>query len=105
MDIFIRERSFIAKIAAFILKEKRMAVTINNTICLHNCTRENFMKDKRWLAHEIAHVLQYKKIGTLRFIILYLRESLLKGYKNNRFEIEARAREEDSGLLSNMRFV
>jgi len=49
---------------------------------------------KRLLRHELEHVRQGLELG-IRFPILYLWEYLTKGYKNNRFEIEARNAENE----------
>jgi hypothetical protein len=42
----------------------------------------------------LKHIEQYRRYGIARFIVLYLVESIKKGYYNNRFEIEARKAEE-----------
>ena len=45
--------------------------------------------DEKLLAHEAVHVRQYKEHGFIPFIVKYLWESVLHGYKNNKYEIEA----------------
>ena len=42
------------------------------------------------LAHEFAHVVQYRKKGVVSFGIQYLYEGKTKGYENISFEVEAR---------------
>ena len=82
------------------LHEDSVAVVIGKTIHLWNTSREDFLKNKRWLNHELVHIQQFKHYGFIKFLFLYLLESLKNGYYNNRFEIEAREKENDE-LLSN----
>lgn len=105
MNVYIQENSVIAKIAAIVLKEKKMAVTIGRTIYLYNCCAGIFLKNKTWVCHELVHVYQYKKYGRLMFIIYYLSQSLINGYTNNRFEREACLKEHDLSLLNNIQFT
>lgn len=44
---------------------------------------------KELIAHEVIHVLQYKKYGVIGFLIRYLVESIRHGYSGNTLEIEA----------------
>ncbi len=47
-----------------------------------------------WLfRHELEHVYQVRRNGWLRFNLIYLWYLLRHGYKNNPFEVEARATE------------
>jgi hypothetical protein len=96
MKIIIKEKSFIARIAAKVLHESRMAVTTGTTVHLWNASKQDLIKNKRWLQHELAHVEQYKQTGFLKFLLLYLWESLKHGYQKNKFEVEARARENEN---------
>jgi hypothetical protein len=93
MDYFIRENSWIAKMAAFKLRSARVAIVIGNTIHLHNTTKEDFLKDESWVKHELCHIMQFRKYGFFRFIYKYLLESLKHGYYNNKYEVEARSAE------------
>lgn len=93
LRFFIRENSFMARLAARWLSVPRVAMVIGRTIHLHNCDSTEFIKNKRWLKHELEHIRQYQRYGFGRFIILYLWESLRHGYYNNRFEREARKAE------------
>jgi hypothetical protein len=43
--------------------------------------------------HELEHIRQYRTYGLVSFVILYLIESLKRGYYNNKYEVEARAAE------------
>jgi len=89
----IRENSCLAKFAAWKLKSKDAAIVLGNTIHLHNASREDFSKNRRWVNHEICHLEQFKRYGYVGFIIRYLWESIVHGYHNNKFELEARAAE------------
>jgi hypothetical protein len=86
----VKENSIIAYLAAIFLKQNKMAIVIGATIFLYNISRVNFENDKKHLAHELCHINQFRQYGILKFIILYLWESLKKGYWNNKFEVEAR---------------
>ena len=90
----IKENSRLAKVAAKKLRSKSVAMVLGKTIHLHNTTKAEFLKDKRWVKHELCHIKQFKDNGYFLFIVKYLWESLRKGYYNNRFEVEARKAEE-----------
>lgn len=101
ITVSVKEKSWIAFIAARVLKTRRVAIVINRTIYLHHTTYNDFTGNQPWLLHELTHVAQYRQHGTMQFIMLYLFESLRKGYSNNKFEIEARAGENNVSLLGN----
>ena len=42
------------------------------------------------IKHEQVHIAQIQKEGILRFTIGYLREHFKNGYRNNKYELEAR---------------
>ncbi|HUZ59677.1 MAG TPA: hypothetical protein VMU83_12950 [Hanamia sp.] len=90
MDFCVRQNSWIAKLAARKLRSNNVAIVIGKTIHLYNISKEDFLKDTRWVKHEICHVNQFKKYGFLSFIIMYLWESVRHGYYNNKYEVEAR---------------
>lgn len=92
-EYLIKENSFIAKLAAFKLRSEIVAIVIGKTIHLHNTPSAEFLKDERWLKHELCHVKQFKENGYLFFIVKYLWESVINGYYNNKYEAEARAAE------------
>ena len=93
-SVKIKENSWIAKIAAKKLGTKNVAMVLGKTIHLYNTTKEDFLKDERWVKHELCHVQQFKQHGYIGFLVKYLWESIRKGYYNNKFEVEARAAEE-----------
>lgn len=90
----IVEHSTLARIARFFFGSRRIAMVLGNTIHLSGVDRERFISDRKWLIHELIHVEQYRRNGFLKFLFLYLLESIRHGYYQNRFEIEARAAEE-----------
>jgi hypothetical protein len=93
MVICIKERSLLARIAAWWLGVKVVAVTWGETIHLHGADTKTLLRDKAWLRHELKHVEQFSRHGRLTFLALYVWESIRKGYHQNRFEVEARASE------------
>ena len=100
IKVYIKPHSFWAYLAAQKLRTQRMAITIGHTIHLHQTTPEEFILSKKWLKHELKHVEQYERLGVFRFVWLYLKESIQKGYYNNSLEVEARAAESDDYLLA-----
>lgn len=93
-DFKIKERSWLARVAAFKLGTRAVAMVLGKTIHLHNTTAAQFLKDERWVKHELCHIRQFKQYGFAGFIVKYLWESIRVGYYNNRFEVEARQAEE-----------
>ncbi len=94
MDNFtIKENSRLAAIAAKKLGTKSVAMVFGNTIHLHGAGKEEFLKDTRWVKHELCHLQQYRQHGYIGFIIKYLWQTIRKGYYNNQFEVAARAAE------------
>lgn len=91
----IKENSILARIAARKMKSEKMAMVVGRTIYLHNTPKEEFLQNRRWLRHELAHIRQFQALGVVGFLYQYLVESVRKGYYNNRFEVEAREAEHD----------
>ena len=89
-EYFIKENSWIAKLAAAKLRSTRVAIVIGKTIHLHNTSKQDFLQNKTWLKHELRHIQQFKEHGFFNFIIKYLWENARKGYYNNKYEKEAR---------------
>jgi len=95
MPLLIKENSWIAKIAAGKLQSDNVAIVIGRTIHLYHVSKEDFLKDEKWLRHEMCHIRQFKKHGFLPFIFKYLLQSLRRGYYQNKYEIEARMAEDE----------
>ena len=96
-NIKIKERSWKAKMAAWWLGVDNVAFTLGRTIHLYNATAQEFLHDSRWVKHELKHVEQFRRYGFVSFITLYTIETIKKGYRNNKYEIEARMAENDIG--------
>lgn len=90
MDYKIIERSVFARIARFVLKSNNVAMVLGKTIHLSGVSRDVFLRDEGWLAHELCHIRQFQEHGFFRFLWLYLVESWRVGYYNNKYEVEAR---------------
>ena len=86
--------------AARRLRSEKMAMVLGSTIHLHNTSIEELQQNRRWLRHELAHVKQFRKFGYLPFLWMYFREYWRNGYRQNRFEVEARAAEADESYDS-----
>ena len=93
MTVRIKERSLLARIAAWRLGVDAVALTLGDAIHLHRADANALLKNEAWLRHELKHVEQFRRHGYLRFLLLYIWESCRKGYTANRFELEARAAE------------
>lgn len=91
--IRIKEGSLVARLAAWKLGSSRVAMVVGDTIHLHNTSRQEFLSSDQWVRHELEHVRQFRKYGTMRFVAMYVWESLWNGYHHNRFEVEARQAE------------
>lgn len=96
----IKENSFLAKLGAIKLGEKRMALTLGKTIHLYNVSKDTFFNSPSWVCHELQHIEQCKKMGIIKFLWKYMYYSARYGYFNNPLEIEARAAERDIALLA-----
>ena len=79
-----------ARIARLVLGSPRVAMVLGQTVHLSGATREQFLADAEWVAHELVHLRQYKEHGLLPFLWKYLLESARVGYYQNRYEVEAR---------------
>jgi len=90
MEFEIKENSWIAKIAASKLRSANVAIVLGKTIHLYQVSKEDFLKNEKWVKHEMCHVQQFKKYGFLPFIFKYLWESVKVGYYKNKYEEEAR---------------
>jgi hypothetical protein len=86
----IKENSFLAYIARKVLKANGVAMVLGNTIHLNGVKSVDFLKDVKWVKHELVHIDQFKRYGFFKFLALYFFESCRNGYYNNKFEVEAR---------------
>jgi hypothetical protein len=70
--INIKENSWLAKIAAFKLGTKAVAMVLGKTIHLYNTTEAEFLRDERWVKHELCHIKQFKEHGYFLFVVKYI---------------------------------
>ena len=80
----------LARIARLVLRSQRVAMVIGQTVHLSGTSREDFLADAEWVAHENVHLRQYQENGLLPFLWKYLVESARVGYYHNKYEVEAR---------------
>ena len=104
MTVSIRENAWIARISSLVLRQPKTAIVIGSNIYLWNADREAFLGNEKWVRHEFVHVLQFRRHGLLRFSCLYIWEWMKKGYRNNKYEVEARMLENDGYILHKVRF-
>ena len=105
MIISIRENSFLARLAARKLRASQVAMVLGKTIHLYGCSRHDFLCDRSWVCHELKHIQQFQQYGKIRFVVLYLLETIRHGYYNNKFEKEAREAAGNSTLLAGTMFT
>ncbi len=103
--ITIAENSWVAKIAAWKMQADRVAMVIGTKIHLYNVSKDEFLRNKKWVRHEVAHVHQWLRLGKLQFVFCYLLESFNKGYFHNKFEVEARLKENDPLILDDVEII
>jgi hypothetical protein len=101
----IRENSRLAWLAARQLRVQRVAVVWRRSIHLYNTSRGDFLNNRPWVLHELCHVAQFQRYGWLRFTLLYLWETLCRGYHGNRYEQEAVLAESEPLLLRHVVFL
>lgn len=95
LHINFKEKSWIARLAAWKLNARSVAIVIGHTIHLHKATEQELLEDDRWLKHELCHVRQFQQYGFVNFMVRYVWESIRHGYYNNKYEIEAREAEKE----------
>jgi hypothetical protein len=84
------ERSFLARIARWVLRSPQVAMVLGSTVHLSGVDRNTFLQNPRWVRHEMCHIRQFREHGFFRFLCLYCAESFRKGYYQNKYEVEAR---------------
>lgn len=97
----IVENSPFARLARLKLRAPNVAMVLGNSIHLSGVTREQFLRDPFWVAHEMEHIRQFQQYGRLGFLARYLRDWMRHGYFNIPFEVAAReAAERDAHLYA-----
>jgi hypothetical protein len=102
IHILVRENSWLASLAAKKMKTDSVALVLGRTIHLHGVSRAELLANKTLFRHELQHVLQYRQKGQFLFLVQYLWEGVFKKYEEISFEIDARAHEQDWGLLKDV---
>lgn len=107
IEVRIKENALVARIAAFNLgaSAQGAAIVFGCTIYLYKVTKSEILRNLPYLRHEVAHVLQYKREGYVRFWLKYLWYSLRFGYKQNPYEVQAREAQTDKEILNKVRIV
>ncbi len=95
----IIENSPLALLARLKLGTRDVAMVLGTTIHLSGVTREKFLADPHWVAHEMEHIRQFKEHGKLGFLLKYLAGWVRHGYYNIPFETQARAAAEQNAHL------
>jgi hypothetical protein len=86
----IIENSPFARLARLTLGSGSVAMVLGNSIHLSGATREEFLRDPHWVAHEMCHIRQFKEHGYVGFLWKYLLGWVRHGYYDIPFEAEAR---------------
>ncbi|MDF7814544.1 hypothetical protein [Hymenobacter sp. YC55] len=86
----IVENSPIARLARVKLGTRSVAMVLGSKIHLSGATREEFLNDPYWVAHEMEHIRQFQEHGKFGFLRRYLLDWLRHGYYNIPFEVAAR---------------
>lgn len=86
----IIENSVLARMARLKLGSSSVAMVLGNSIHLSGATKEEFLNDPYWVAHEMEHIRQFEEHGTLGFLGRYLLGWVRYGYYNIPFEVAAR---------------
>ncbi len=90
---YIKENSWIAYLATKKMKADTVALVLGKTIHLYGCSKSYFLADASWVRHELCHIKQFAAHGYFLFLCKYLWEWAKVGYYNNKYEVEARAAE------------
>jgi hypothetical protein len=91
-DVVVREGRWIPVIGGWLTRSRRpaAAVTLGRTIVVHPAARLS----RRLLCHELEHVRQWKE-RPLTFPLHYAWLHVRHGYRDNPYEVAARAAERD----------
>lgn len=92
--VTIIENAWLASLACMAMKSKSVAMVWGNKILLWGVDRHEFLSNESWVRHELCHVEQFSRYGVPAFVAKYVWEWVRKGYRLNRFEVEARQAEQ-----------
>lgn len=99
IKISVSDNAWQARLASRFLKSDNAAIVFGRNIYLWGSSKQAFLGNQRWLLHELQHVLQYQRDGFTGFIFKYFINHIRYGYRNNPYEVEARAAEQNEELL------
>ncbi|MBC6699742.1 hypothetical protein [Hymenobacter sp. BT190] len=86
----IIENSPLARLARLKLGTRSVAMVLGQQIHLSGATKEEFLSDPYWVAHEMEHIRQFEQYGRVGFLWRYLLGWVRHGYYNIPFEAQAR---------------
>ncbi len=89
----IVEQVWLAWLASRCLRTRRVAMVFRTSIWLWGVGRQEFLANASWVRHEACHLRQYRRYGTLGFLVRYGWGWLRHGYGQHPMEQEARAAE------------
>ena len=95
----IVENSPLARLARLKLAAPNVAMVLGRSIHLSGVTREAFLRDPFWVAHEMEHIRQFERHGRWGFLVRYVWGWARHGYFQIPFEVEARAAAERDAHL------
>ena len=99
IKVSISDNAWQARLASRFLKSDNAAIVFGSNIYLWGSSKQAFLDNRRWLLHELQHVLQYQREGFTGFIFKYFINHIRYGYYNNPYEVEARDAEQNEELL------
>jgi hypothetical protein len=86
--------NWFAKILNWFSPGKNFAIVLSKNCARYSCDKETVDKNPKWRRHEETHKKQISELGLLKFYWQYFIDFLKHGYKNNKFEVEARKESE-----------
>jgi hypothetical protein len=106
IKVRIKENSIRARIASFNMGAKYgLAMVWGDTILLFNINKQDFLQDKKWVCHEVRHILQTQEMGKWTFLWRYILLSFKHGYHNHPFEVDARMHDSDFEILDRVEWL
>ena len=71
--------------------ESKWAITTSGKTTRYSVPKESVTA--KWRRHENTHKNQFIKYGWIPFVLMYIWETVKNGYYNNKYEVEAREKE------------
>ena len=70
-NFIVKENSRYAWLAAKKMKAPALAMVLGKTIHLHYISKEDLLRDKKLLKHELCHMQQFRQYGFADFLVKY----------------------------------